>query len=356
MTSLNTELLAQRQTREKKIKCVVWDLDNTLWDGVLSEGDEISLRSNITNLVKTLDSRGILQSVASKNDAEKALEMLRQIGLDEYFLYPQINWNSKVSSIENIAKSINIGLDTIAFIDDQPYERAEINYALPDVLCLDAAELDNLLEMPELNPSFITEDAAMRRQMYLNDARRKQAEETFSGPQEEFLATLGMVFKISAAKEQDLQRVEELTVRTNQLNTTGYTYSYDDLDYFRRSAQHKLLVAGLDDKFGSYGKIGLGLIECQPDIWTIKLLLMSCRVMTRGVGSLLISYMLQLAREQQVRLRAEFIQTGRNRMMYMTYKFAGFRETETNGDFILFENDLARVHSFPDYVRVIIED
>ena len=356
MTSLKTDIPAHGQLKEKKIKCVVWDLDNTLWDGVLLEDDRVSLRSNVTEIIKTLDSRGILQSIASKNEPEKALEMLRELRLEEYFLYPQINWNSKVSSIEQIAKSINIGLDAIAFIDDQPYERAEINYTLPDVLCLDAAELDHLLDMSEMNPSFITEDAAMRRLMYLSDAKRKEAEESFSGPQEEFLATLGMVFKIAPATEQDLQRAEELTVRTNQLNTTGYTYSYNDLDYFRRSPQHKLLVASLDDKFGSYGKIGLALIECQPEIWTIKLLLMSCRVMTRGVGSLLIGYVLQLASEQHVRLRAEFMQTGRNRMMYVTYKFAGFKEVESDGNFILFENDLSRVSPFPDYVQVIIED
>lgn len=345
----------QQSPKQKAIKCVVWDLDQTLWDGVLLEGDRVSLRSNVPGIIKTLDSRGIVQSIASKNDSEKALETLHELGLAEYFLYPQINWNSKSSSIKDIARSIDIGLDTIAFIDDQPFERAEVNYTLPDVLCIDAANLDHLLEMSELNPRFITEDAAVRRLMYLSDARRKEAEEAFTGPHEEFLATLGMVCKLSPAKEQDLRRAEELTVRTNQLNTTGYTYSYDELDFFRRSPQHKLLMASLDDKFGCYGKIGLALIECQSEIWTIKLLLMSCRVMSRGVGSVFINYILQLARDHGVQLRAEFISTGRNRMMYVTYKFAGFKELVVDGNFVTFENTLGRVPPLPDYMQVILE-
>jgi FkbH-like protein len=356
MFSLKTETMDHKPVKKKAIKCVVWDLDHTLWEGVLLEDDRVSLRSNITDIIKTLDSRGIVQSIASKNDPEKALEMLHEFGLDEYFLYPQISWNSKVSSIENIARLIDISLDAIAFIDDQPYERAEVNYALPAVRCIDAVNLDHLLEMSEMNPRFITEDAAIRRLMYLNDAKRKEAEEAFSGPQEEFLATLEMVCKLSTAEEQDLQRAEELTVRTNQLNTTGYTYSYDELDFFRRSAQHKLLMASLDDKFGRYGQIGLALIECQPEIWTIKLLLMSCRVMSRGVGSVFINYILQLAREHRVHVRAEFISTGRNRMMYVTYKFAGFKELFVDGNFITFENDLEQVQPWPDYMQVILED
>jgi FkbH-like protein len=356
MFSVKTETLDHQPAMKKAIKCVVWDLDHTLWEGVLLEDDRVSLRSNITDIVRTLDSRGILQSIASKNDSEKALEMLSEFGLHEYFLYPQINWNSKVSAIENIARLIDIGLDAIAFIDDQPFERAEVNYALPDVRCIDAANLDHLLEIPALNPRFITEDAALRRQMYRNDATRKEAEEAFLGPQEEFLATLEMVCKLSPAKELDLRRAEELTVRTNQLNTTGYTYSYDELDYFRQSAQHKLLMASLDDKFGRYGKVGLALIECQPEIWTIKLLLMSCRVMSRGVGSVFINHILQVAQEDRVRVRAEFVSTGRNRMMYVTYKFAGFKELSVDGNFIIFEHDLERVSPLPDYMQLILED
>lgn len=340
----------------KAIKCVVWDLDNTLWDGVLLEGDRVLLRQNVMEIIKTLDGWGILQSIASKNEEDEAMKMLRELGAGDYFLYPQISWSSKVSSIENIAQALNIGLDSIAFIDDQPYERAEVSHSLPDVRCFDAADLVGFMATPGLKPLVVTQDAAVRRLMYIGEAQRKQAEEEFSGPQEEFLAGLGMVCTISAAREDDLRRAEELTVRTNQLNATGYTYSYEELDYFRCSPQHRLLIAGLEDKFGSYGKIGLVLLECQPDVWTIKLLLMSCRVMSRGVGSLMLQHIMRLAQEQQVRLRAEFVSTGRNRMMYVTYKFARFKEVSTDGGLTILENDLTQLTPFPEYVRVNIED
>src|SRR5579864_1392804 len=111
--------------------------------------------------------------------------------------------------------------------------------------------------MPDMMPRFVTEDAARRRRMYLSDMVRVQAEREFVGASEEFLASLQMVFTIAPAREADLQRAEELTVRTHQLNTTGRTYSYAELNEFRQSPQHKLLIAGLEDKYGSYGKIGL---------------------------------------------------------------------------------------------------
>ena len=342
-------------TEERKIKCLVWDLDNTLWNGVLPENDQVFLRNGVVDVIKTLDSRGILQSIASKNDYDHAMAKIREFGLTDYFLYPQINWNPKSSSIEAIAKSINIGIDTLAFIDDQPYEREEVNFSLPEVLCIDAADMDKLPDMPEMNPRFITDDSAIRRQMYLSDIRRNEIEEDFLGPQEDFLASLDMAFTISPAKEEDLKRAEELTVRTHQLNTTGYTYSYNELNHFRTSPEHILLVATLDDKYGTYGKIGLTLIECNEEIWEIKLLLMSCRVMSRGVGAIMINYIRNEAKQNCVGLRAEMISNERNRMMYMAYKFAGFKEVEKKGDLTVFENDLTNIPIFPDYLKVSVE-
>jgi len=335
---------------------VVWDLDNTLWDGVLLEDDHVSLRDNMVAIIKTLDNRGILQSVASKNDYTRAMPKLREFGLHEYFLYPQIGWGSKVPFIKAIAQSINIGLDTIAFIDDQPFEREEVRFSLPEVLCIDAADLDQLLDMPEMNPRFITEDSKMRRLMYISDMARNKVEETFTGPKESFLASLNMVLTIFPAKEEDLRRAEELTVRTNQLNTTGYTYSYDELNHFRQSEQYRLLMAQLEDKFGSYGNIGLALVEGKEEVWTIKLLLMSCRVMSRGVGSIMLGHIMKLAKKRNVRLRAEFVPNGRNRMMDITYRFAGLYEIEKLGDLIIFESDLTNIQPFPDYMKVQIVD
>jgi FkbH-like protein len=334
----------------KTIKLIVWDLDDTLWDGTLLEGDGVCLRPGIRETLAILDQRGILHSIASKNDHEAALRKLQEFGVHEYFLYPQINWNSKAANIQTIVKLINIGAGAVAFLDDQQFEREEVRHSLPELLILDADAAVGLTQRREFIPTFITEDSSRRRHMYQADIERKKAEEEFVGPQEEFLASLSMKFTISPAKEDDLQRAEELTVRTNQLNTTGYTYSYDELNAFRQSSEHLLLVASLDDKFGNYGKIGLALVEKSSAVWTIKLLLMSCRVMSRGVGTILMNHILMLARRAGVRLRAEFRSNGRNRMMLVTYKFGAFKEVEKIGDLIIFEHDLQRIQAPPEWV------
>jgi FkbH-like protein len=341
---------AAKKKEKQSIKCVVWDLDNTVWDGILLEDAEVTLRPHVVHILMTLDERGILHSIASRNDHDVAMAKLRELGIEEYFLYPQINWGSKAASVSQIAKDINIGLDAIAFVDDQPFEREEVAFSHGKVLCVDSARLEDFLDRPELNPRFITEDSRLRRRMYMADIERNRVEAEYVGPQEEFLATLGMVFTIAPCREEDLQRAEELTVRTNQLNTTGYTYSYEELDALRQSPRHRLLISSLEDRHGSYGKIGLTLIEMGEEIWTVKLLLMSCRVMSKGVGTIMIHHVLRLAKGAGVKLRAEFVSNDRNRQMLITYRFAGFKEVERVGEVSVMENDFSALQPPPPYV------
>jgi len=352
MSSVQTLTETQRQ---KEIKCVVWDLDDTVWNGILSEQSNVSLKSGIREVLETLDARGILHSIASRNDHTQAMSKLREFGLDQYFLYPQISWGAKSQSVRAVAECINIGVDTLAFVDDQAFERDEVKHSLPEVMCLDAASLKDIAKLPAMNPRFITEDSARRRQMYLADAARKLIEENYTGPQEEFLSSLDMVFTISKAREEDLKRAEELTVRTHQLNTTGYTYSYEELNALRLSPEHVLLIAGLDDRYGTYGKIGLALVEKHPGLWSIRLLLMSCRVLSRGVGGVFINHIRTLARDAGVKLQAEMIMTDRNRMAYMTYKFLGFREVDVNGSNVVLECEAGPVPAVPPYLKVLTE-
>lgn len=348
---------ALRQERQQRsVKCVVWDLDHTLWQGTLLEGGVSGLRDGVLQAIQALDARGILQSIASKNEHALAMARLEELGVAEYFLYPQIGWGAKSASMERIARSINIGIDTLAFVDDQVFEREEVQYAHPQMLCVDALEIDAMLALPALNPRFVTDDSARRRAMYQADIVRKDIEERFEGPQNDFLASLDMRLTIARPREEDLKRAEELTLRTNQLNTTGYTYSYDELNHLRQSPDHRLLIVGLEDKYGTYGKIGLVLIECRDDAWMVKLFLMSCRVMTRGVGTIVIAHLRNEARRLGVRLLAEMLPNERNRMMYMTYKFNHFRELEKQGELVIFENQLDVAQAFPSYVQVHIED
>ena len=339
---------------EHEIKCIVWDLDNTIWNGVLLEDSQVQIRENMQKVLDELDHRGILHSIASRNDYKAAMEKLRELGIDKYFLYPQIGWRVKSEAIAKIQRELNIGMDTILFIDDDPFERDEVNHKYSVVRCLDAQFYKDLLSWPSLMPRYITSDARYRRQMYLENIVRQNEEAAYTGSQTEFLASIGMCFTITRAAEQDLKRAEELTVRSNQLNATGITYNYDELLYYSKSPMHLLLVCELVDRYGSYGKIGLALIDtASKAFWNIKLLLMSCRVMSRGVGSVLLTCIMKQAKNNNRRLRADFIHTGRNRQMYITYKFARFIEKDINNSKVVLENDLIEdIQPYPEYIKV----
>ena len=336
----------------KAVKCVVWDLDNTIWNGVLLE-EEVTARPDALATVKALDQRGILQSIASRNDHDTAMAALAAHGIEEYFLAPQINWGTKSQSVQAIATTLNLGLDSFAFIDDDPYERAEVTSACPEVRCLDStAPLEGILELPDFTPEFLTEDAAQRRLMYQQDFARQRAEEAFDGAKESFLATLDMKLSISRATHTDLQRAHELTERTNQLNSTGYTYSLDELAQFIDSPDHLLLVSELSDTFGTYGRIGLALAECRPERWTLKLLIVSCRVLSRGIGAVMLHDMMRRTQSAGAAFFAEFRNTGRNRLMQVTYRFAGFTPAREDGDYTLFTHSLAAIPDPPAYMQV----
>ncbi len=336
----------------KKIKCVIWDLDETLWHGVLVEGGGIHLKDQILKIIQELDRRGILQSVASKNDSELAMAAIELHGLAGYFLFPHINWGSKAHSLERLSQQLNLSLDTFLFVDDQAYERDEVKTAHPMVRCIDAAEYLALPTLPTMMPEFITGDSALRRRRYQEQQRRDRDEQNFNGPSEAFLASLNMEIVVSVATEQDLRRAEELTVRTNQLNATGVTYSYGELNDFRYSSDHRLLVCELTDIYGSYGKIGLLLFEHINDTLFIKMLLVSCRVMSRGIGSILLTYVMKYAKSRKLKLIAEYRPTGRNRIMQVTYGMANFKTSGERGDTFLLVNDLDSVPDYPDHLKI----
>jgi FkbH-like protein len=209
-----------------------------------------------------------------------------------------------------------------------------------------------MLEMPRMRPRFITAESKIRRKMYMVDEVRRRHETEFSGTREDFIATLGMRVTIRAAGEPDLRRAEELTVRANQLNTTGRPYSYEELGELTQSSNYLLLVAALEDRYGTSGTVGLALIERGSQTWVIKLFITSCRVMSRGVGGIMLTHILESAKRNGVGLRAEFIHNDRNRMMYMTYKFHGFREIVGNGNTVLLEHDLKNIRRYPRGVTV----
>jgi FkbH-like protein len=336
----------------RPVKCAIWDLDDTVWDGVLLEEPQVRPRPGVLEVLHTLDDRGILNSIASRNDSAAARAKLDELGVGELFLYPQINWGSKAESVATIIQRLNFSPDAFAFVDDQVFEREEVNSRFPAVRCFDATQVAGLPSLPAFQPPFVTEESRQRRPMYRAGIDRDQAAKEFTGTSEDFLATLDMVFTIAPASLDDLKRAEELTVRTHQLNTTGRTYSHAELEQLQRSDDHLLLLAELTDRFGSYGKIGLALVELGPEIWRVKLLLMSCRVMSRGVGTVLLNEIQQLAAGAGVRLQADFVANDRNRMMYVTYRMGGFREVHRRGGEVVFEGPAGDIPASPHYLTV----
>ncbi|MFB7056554.1 HAD-IIIC family phosphatase [Streptomyces vinaceus] len=351
-----------------QVKCVVWDLDDTLWDGTLLEGDDLSVPEANRQLVRTLDEHGILQSVASRNEPGPVAEQLRAFGLDEYFLYPQVGWSAKSASLRAVAQELNIAPESVLFVDDSEFERAEVAGELPGVRCMTRQELHALVAAGAVLPAQVTDDARRRRAMYLAESRRRTHEVAFDGPAAEFLESLDMTLRVREASTADLARAAELTQRTHQLNTTGITFGQDELASLIRDPGHRVLVAELDDRFGTYGTIGLAVVatgttgpagtgpRAAAPPWTIRLLLMSCRVMGRNIGTSLIAAVARLAAAHGARTVAHFRPTDRNRQMLVTYRFAGFGVESRTDDLVVLSLPEAGGPAVPGYVRLVIED
>jgi len=316
----------------KEKKLVVWDLDNTVWDGIIAEGDTLKLKPEVPNIMKELDERGILQSVASKNNFDDGVESLMKFDLYHYFVYPQINWNPKSENIKQIISDINISADTVVFIDDQVFERNEVQHGIPEITCIDAVDINMLLERADMNPKYITQDSKMRRSMYQSDIKRNKAMDDYKGVPDDFLATLDMHLCIAKATKNDLLRAAELTVRTNQLNSTGYTYSLEELADLMNNESYELLVAELTDKYGQYGKIGLALLHFEGDSCVLKLLLTSCRTMSYGIGSIILATIINRSISNKKDLYAEFVPTARNKLMAVTYSMMRFQKAQEYPD------------------------
>lgn len=335
-----------------QVKLVIWDLDCTVWDGILSEIGDPQLYPGISDIMRELDQRGILQSIASRNDFEDGMEHLTRMGIQDYFLFPQISWGVKSLAIETIVKKINIGMDAVLFIDDQDFELAEARHAHPELRVLHASETAGLLGQPFMKSEKLSTLGPRRRLMYLEDEARSLNESEFEGTSEQFLETLGLRMEISRAGEMDLDRAHELITRTNQLNSTGEIYTTEEIEELMSSPAHGVYIVSLSDKFGDYGKIGLVIIEFTQPVWTLRLILVSCRVLSRGVGPNLLTIFAALARRRETDLCVAFKDTGKNRPMKIALMMAGFSEREERGGVAYLRRPPGSLPSFPKYLEI----
>jgi len=276
----------------KTVKCLVWDLDNTLWNGVLVEDgpEKLVLKPGIADIIRELDERGILHSIASKNNREEALQVLKQLRLDKYFLCPQISWQPKSESIRAIARQLNIGADTLLFVDDSAFEREEVRLACPEVRTLDAQLYQTLPEMKELTVP-VTDESKSRRAMYQLEAERQTAAEGFGNDYLAFLKDCQIELSITPLAEENLTRVHELTQRTNQMNFSGNRYDRDVLEKVRHTSYLDTYVISCRDRFGSYGVIGFSIVDSREPRMTD--LMFSCRVQSKRVEHAFLAHILE---------------------------------------------------------------
>lgn len=333
-------------------KCAVWDLDNTLWDGVCLEG-AVKLREPVAQAIRELDGRGILHSVASRGDEERARAVLREMDLERYFLAPRINWLPKPQNLQTIARELSLSPDAMAFIDDDPFEREQMACMQPEVMVLDARGAPSMPAMPEFTPGALTSEAASRRLYYQSELRRRQPEAGF-GSREEFLRSCRMHLCVRRMLPSDMLRVLELTTRTHQLNTTGWVFTAEELaDLEGRGMQ--VHVAELEDRWGPYGIVAAAVVEARPGLWRLRYLALSCRVMGRGIERSILARLLgEMPDPRQARVEALFRDTGRNRTMRVFYQMMGFRNAGPFGDsgITVFRAVLHEPPAAPSWVEV----
>jgi FkbH-like protein len=302
----------EKAENEKKIKCVVWDLDNTLWEGVLIEDgpERLRLRSGIAEMIQELDRRGILQSVASKNNSEDALWVLRRFQLDQYFLCPQISWQPKSQGIKAIAQGLNIGLDSLLFVDDSSFELEEVKAVCPDVRLLNTAQYQTLPERSDCAVP-VTAESQERRKLYLVEAGRQNVAQSFGDDYMAFLRHCQIHLSIRPMTEENLERVHELTQRTNQMNFSGNRYTRDVLRKILSDAHLDTFVLSCEDRFGSYGVIGFSIVDRSEPRMTD--LMFSCRIQSKRVEHAFLAWL----------IRNYISETGRD-------FYANYRETPRN--------------------------
>lgn len=327
-----------------QVKCVIWDLDNTVWSGILLERDEIRPHVDIIALIEALDTRGVINSVASRGDETLALAKLEELGIAEVLIAPQVALGDKSRSVQIIADTLGIGLDTVVFVDDDAFERAEVASRLPQVRCLDAIDLELLQAIAGKPLSEFTAEAKGRRASLQADILRQEAERTCED-NEAFRRGLDMRLTVRPAIGEDLPRVSELINRTNQMNSSGRYLAADTLKRYIETGERWLLVAEYGDRFGDLGSVGVAVLRPEADRWTLELLLVSCRVLSRGVGGVLFQTIIELALAREVRLFAEYVPLERNRIMSLALGLAGFKAVENRPDGSLLMECVAPVES-----------
>jgi FkbH-like protein len=247
-------------------------------------------KPGIIHVLEALDRRGILQSIASKNTETEAVEVLRRFDIADFFLYPHISFEPKSQAIHSIARHLNIGIDAMLFVDDSEFELEQVSAACPGVRVLNAKHYRLLPELKELSAPVTTESKS-RRKMYQVEWTRQQTAKEFLGDYTEFLRQCNLELRIRPLNEANIERVHELTQRTNQMNFSGTRYERDILKMIATSFFLDTYVIECNDRFGSYGTVGFGIVDNRVPCLTD--LMFSCRVQAKRVEHAVLGYVVR---------------------------------------------------------------
>jgi FkbH-like protein len=327
-------------------KCVVFDLDNTLWDGILLEG-AVSLRARVAETFRALDERGILVSAVSKNAPEDALAHLRRFGLEDYLLHPQIGWGPKSEGVKRVAERLDIGIDTLIFVDDNPFERAEVADVLPAVEVLPDTALATLLDHPRLQGA-VTEESRRRRSMYKEAGARAEAAASYGDDYQAFLRECRIEVEIRPPVAADFERVTELVQRTNQLNFSGRKYKAKEVEALLADRTREKYIVRCRDRYGDYGIVGFCLAVREGGGVRIQDLMLSCRVQGKFVEQALFAHLARRPGWNARFIEVNFVATARNGAARAVLDALGFATSKTG----LLRREVAPGEGAPDIVRV----
>ncbi len=313
-------------------KCIVLDLDNTLWGGIVGEdgfegiklGDGPIGRAYVEfqRHLLALNQRGIILAINSKNNFDDAIEIIRKhpnmVLKEDNFACFRINWNDKVINIKEIAEELNIGLDSIVFFDDDPINRDYMRTALPDVLTVELSDSSSysrtLKSMNDFQVLQITNEDVKRNKMYLDQRKRNELQKNV-GNLQDFLKQLNISVKIKKADEYTIPRISQLTLKTNQFNLTTRRYQEEDIRKFVSNENKIVECAQIQDKFGDNGITSVYILnkENQQE-WLIDTFLLSCRVMGRGVEEAILGQIIERAKMNGIKtVKAQYIKTKKNK-------------------------------------------
>jgi methoxymalonate biosynthesis protein len=319
------------QASRPSVKCVAWDIDNTLLAGTFIESGprQPPADPEMAAALAELGSRGIVHAIASRNPPAAAA-YAAQVTSGK-FVAVECGWDRKSAALGRILAGLGIGADALAFVDDDPYERAEVSFALPDVLVLSPEDITDALGWPEFSPAAVTDEGRRRSELYLDRKRRQAAEREFGGSLDDFLRYCQTEIAISPAVDADGPRLHELSVRTHQFNSAGQGTTEAALLAMISSPELDVMTVRLRDRFGDDGIVGGCVTEHGEDgRWTVRLLMMSCRAMGRGVIDALLGWLIRSAAEHgAAALEVPAVLNARNVPLRLALAAAGLRAPES---------------------------